>query len=73
MTALAAFALASLRRRAGKAFALGFGLALTVMLVAAVILWSAKNNESDTVRHGWPSDSIQRRGFGAGAIDTVDW
>jgi len=61
MTALAAFALASLRRRAGKAFALGFGLALTVMLVAAVIfLTDALRAESARAERAMPDVVVQR-------------
>lgn len=61
MTALAAFALASLRRRAGTAIALGSGLALTVMLVAAVIfLTDALRAESARAQRAMPDVVVQR-------------
>ncbi len=61
MTSLFSFALASLGRRLGKALALGLGLALTVMLVAAVIfLTDALRAESARAERAMPDVVVQR-------------
>jgi lipoprotein-releasing system permease protein len=58
---LLVFALASLSRRAGKAVALGVGLALTVTLVAAVIfLTDALRAESQRAERALPDVVVQR-------------
>src|ERR1700690_2916998 len=61
MSSLLAFAVGSLWRRRGRAFALGVGLSLTVTLVAAVLfLTEALRAEAQRGRGALPDVVVQR-------------